>query len=263
MTTSTSTAPNTSRARDQFARLRATGWRPRLDYNGRRNTTQVDDLLAHFEALDLDAPASLADQLTPLANAYEQVDALTSRTPAAFTLDDLAADDAADRFDAAILADLAAERAHKAAERVREQVQGRIPAVTGPALDPMFDTLAAHYLDNAEAFHGIDDTGLTGAERDRREHLHKHLRAAASWLWMARPGGHHDDGYDGQEWVLWFEWTPEAWRKLVNRTGPGYRIVTGNTLNRHTIALECGATPRLVESYQAAETAALALVRNR
>lgn len=221
---------------------------PRHQFSG----GEVVTFLGHLDALGINLPASFGAPLSALADRYERVSRLATK-PAAFTLDDVDADDYEHRFRDYVLAGIAAAHAVDYVKRSCEALDAEARPLIRRSLRAATDDLNAVYVEHAKDYHHHDDARVSGAERDRRTALHNHIARAHGFILdqgPQPPGGFHDD--TAAVWNLMFEWTPAAWQKLVRDSLPALQ----SRGNMYDFAVQCGATPHLAYSYAAATTAA-------
>lgn len=212
-------------------------------------TNRFGELCGHFDALDLSMPATLADELAELADLAGRLDTLTNTEPA-FTLDDLRADDHAERFTRSTLAGLVATHGAKYAAQVLAVLDGTRRQAIRRHAPELLAILGDLYADRAADFWQADDPTITGAERDRRQHLETHLGRAVATCWNLT--GPAELRYPSAEVHQWFHFTPQAWDRYIDEGMPGAQP-RGNV---YRFATHCGAQPRLVASRRDADAEA-------
>lgn len=257
---------------------RAEGLRPHDLRGGRVTSHTLNATFTAFGHLGLPIPAELAVSLDVFAGFYERAAAL--RAPAPFGLEDLLADDHAERFERWAAVSSAFTNGRDPLHTVRGQLDDAAAKMAHGFHDALFGTLDAFYLANVEAINHprrpTDDGTLTVYDADfwaasdpfttdddgkvwdeRRAMAAGVARAHDALLdWV---GGIAVEHY-ATSWFMRWAWSQPAFNRLVDATGPALSLPK-DTRDPFAFALGLGARPRLARSRVEALQAALTRLR--
>ena len=175
--------------------------------------------------------------------------AVTVMAPAPLTIDDLSADDWADRVRAHETARHALVGAEHQITGVLHDATCDLAAACRAALPGMVDQLEAwfvqHYdtIARAERAHAARDDAPAAGEHEAAQRFRRVHRA----VMLAGSGGsgaNQPSDYRARWWVT-HTWTRATWTTLENATGPMLGCPDGGEL---LVALQCGASVRLART---------------
>ncbi|MFT3831903.1 MAG: hypothetical protein QM711_01075 [Micropruina sp.] len=198
--------------------------------SGSRTFVDALALVQACTAHGQEIPATFADGLIEHAEHLDRIGHLASPPPP-FTVHDLAQSDHAERFHRTVLGKALKTVTAEVTREVRLDVYHATEGLLQQHLDGLLDCLNTAYV------RAITD------RRDIRD-----LLTAHHCILRRRPAPNRTPAGD---WCVAWKWTQRAWNNLVDSTRPGMALPPD--ADEITLALACGAEPRLAPGREDAE----------
>lgn len=227
MTNNTARAITATRTIEQLGGLQRATWGTSLV---EVYSIDVENVLGLFAKLHLDVPAELADALETTAQLAQRAHQLRTAPPV-FDRDDLAADDYAVRFNAAMTGKLRTlAKAESMIDAAKTTAVTECAAVVRKLSPALIDLLNTAYPQHAEAEHHGSGPGI-----------HEVHRTLLAWQPGATLGSTLQDY--AAVWCVKWAWKQDAWNTLVNETRAQMDLPPGT--DSYSLAIQCGGKPYL------------------